>query len=83
MLLRSGQRFVITTARVLDGALTQLNVRAGTARIIVALQITVIPAQGPVNTKPSRLQGTLTRTAAGWRLTGIGQVPVGGTTAGG
>src|SRR5262249_5153705 len=36
----------ITTARILDGALTALNARAGTARIIAALQITATPSRG-------------------------------------
>jgi Mce-associated membrane protein len=77
------QAKTVTTARVLDGAVTALNTRAGTASIIVALQITVLPAQGAPVTKQNRLQAQLTRTAAGWRLTEIGQVPVGGSTTGG
>jgi hypothetical protein len=77
------QAKTITTARVLDGAVTALNTRAGTATIIVALQVTVIPAKGAPVVKQNRLQAALTRTAAGWRLTEIGQVPVGGSTTGG
>ncbi len=68
-----------TTARVLDAALTRLNVTAGTATIIVAIQLTVTPAHGQAATKQSRLTGTLTRTPAGWKLSGLTQVPVGGT----
>jgi len=67
----------ITTARILDGALTALNARAGTARIIAAVQITVTPASGSPVTKQSRLAGTLTRTPSGWKLSALGQVPVG------
>ena len=77
------QAKTVTTARVLDGALTALNTRTGTASIIVALQITVMPPSGTPVTKRSRLQGQLTRTAAGWRLTEIGQVPVSGTGSSG
>jgi Mce-associated membrane protein len=77
------QSKTITTARVLDGALTALNTKAGTASIIVALQITVKPTKGAPVSKRSRLEGRLTRTAGGWLLTQIGQVPVGGTAAGG
>lgn len=77
------QAKTITTARVLDGALTALSTRNGTATIIVALQITVTPPTGAPVTKRSRLRGQLTRTAAGWRLTEIGQVPVSGTGSGG
>jgi Mce-associated membrane protein len=71
------QTKTITTARVLDGALTALNPRAGTASIIVAVQITVTPASGSPVIKQSRLVGTLAKTASGWKLSQLGQVPVG------
>jgi Mce-associated membrane protein len=71
------QTKTVSTARILDGALTSLNVRSGTANIIVALQITVTPAKGAPVTKQSRLAGRLTRTAAGWKLSALGEVPVG------
>jgi Mce-associated membrane protein len=67
----------VTTARILDAALTQLNLHAGTASIIVAIQITVTPAGGQAVTKQSRLVGTLTRTSSGWKLSALGQAPVG------
>ena len=76
------QTKTITTARVLDGALTALNPRAGTASIIVAVQITVTPANGSPVTKQSRLAGTLTKTSSGWKLSQLGQVPVGAATSG-
>jgi Mce-associated membrane protein len=68
------QAKTVTTARVLDAALTKLA--ASTATIIVAIQITVTPASGPPNTKQSRLEGQLTRTPAGWKLSALSQVPV-------
>jgi Mce-associated membrane protein len=71
------QTKTITTARILDGALTALNPRAGTASIIVAVQITVTPANGSPVTKQSRLVGTLAKTPSGWKLSQLGQVPVG------
>ncbi|HEY3684680.1 MAG TPA: hypothetical protein VGL93_16720 [Streptosporangiaceae bacterium] len=71
-----------TTAKVLDAAITQLDEHAGKAAIIVALEITVTPAKGKPATKQSRLQGELTRTGAGWKLSKIGQVAV-DTGAGG
>jgi len=76
------QTKTITTARILDGALTALNPRAGTASIIVAVQITVTPAGGSPATKQSRLDGTLTRTPSGWKLSALGQVPVGAASPG-
>ena len=46
------QAKTITTARILDGTLTGFDVRAGTASVIVALQITVTPVRG--RPRPSR-----------------------------
>jgi Mce-associated membrane protein len=76
------QAQTVTTAKILDAALTGLNVRAGTASIIVALQLTVAPAHGTSVAKQSRLAGELTRTSAGWKLSGLGQVPVQASTPG-
>ena len=77
------QTKTITTARILDGALTALNPRAGTASIIVAVQITVTPANGSPVTKQSRLVGTLAKTASGWKLSQLGQLPVGAVAGSG
>jgi len=71
------QAQTVTTARILDGALTAINTRAGTADIIVALQLTVTPAHGPATTKQSRLAGHLRSTPSGWKLSALSQVPVG------
>jgi len=76
------QTKTVTTARILDGALTALDPRAGRASIIVAVQITVTPANGSPVTKQSRLAGTLTKTSSGWKLSQLGQVPVGAATSG-
>ena len=76
------QTKTVTTARILDGALTALNTRAGTASIMVAVQITVTPVSGTPATKQSRLLGTLTMTRSGWKLSALGQVPVGAASPG-
>lgn len=76
------QAKTVTTAKILDGALTGLNVQAGRASVIVALQITVTPATGSAATKQSRLAGQLIRTPSGWKLSALGQVPVGAAAAG-
>jgi Mce-associated membrane protein len=68
------QAQTITTARLLDAALTTLSARSAT--IIVAMQITVTPAHGAPSTKQNRLEGQLTRTASGWKLSALSQVPV-------
>jgi Mce-associated membrane protein len=71
------QAKTITTAKILDAALVSLNVRAGTASIIAAIQIDVVPSKGTPASKQNRLEGQLTRTSSGWKLTALGQVPVG------
>lgn len=73
----------ITTGKILDGALTSLNARAGTATIIVAVQITVASPHGAPAVKQSRLEGKLTKTAAGWKLSALGQAPVGAASGSG
>ncbi len=71
------QARTVTTAKILDAALTRLNLAAGRATIIVAIQITVTPARGKPSVKQSRLEGELTRTSSGWKLADLTQVPVG------
>jgi Mce-associated membrane protein len=73
----------VTTAKILDAALTAVNVRTGTASIIVAMQITVTPAHGAAATKQSRQEGVLTRTPSGWKLSSLEQAPVGAASAAG
>jgi Mce-associated membrane protein len=70
------QAKTITTAKILDGALTSLNAHAGTAAIIVAVQLTVVRPHAAESVKQTRLDGVLTRTAAGWKLSALSQAPV-------
>ncbi|MEV5277212.1 hypothetical protein [Streptomyces sp. NPDC051994] len=75
------QAQTVTTAKVLDGAVTELDDRAGKARVMVSLRITVqAPKQQPA-AKDSRMLGELTRTPAGWKLSALGQAPVGSNAA--
>ncbi|MEU8803345.1 hypothetical protein [Spirillospora sp. NPDC048819] len=67
----------ITRARVLDGAVAELDQRSGKARVLVAVEITITPPEGDPVTKQSRLIGELTRTPAGWKLSDLGQAPTG------
>ena len=71
----------VTTATILDAALTSLDQQKHTASIIAAVQITVTPAKGSAATKRNRLQGTLTETTAGWKLSSLSVVPVGSTSS--
>jgi Mce-associated membrane protein len=58
----------VTTARILDAALTRLNAAAGTATIIAAVEVTVIPQAGRPTIKTESEQGQLIRTPDGWKL---------------
>jgi Mce-associated membrane protein len=69
----------VTTATILDAAITSLDQQKNTAGIIAAVQITVTPASGSAATKRNRLEGTLSRTSAGWKLSSLSVVPVGST----
>jgi Mce-associated membrane protein len=73
------QAKTVTTARVLEGAVTELDERAGRASAIIALDVTVTPATGQPSNKRQRLAAQLTRTGSGWRLSALGQVPVSGS----
>ncbi|MFD7710741.1 hypothetical protein ACFV6E_37930 [Streptomyces sp. NPDC059785] len=72
----------VTTAKVLSGALTELDDRAGRARVLVALRVTVKTPGKAGTDKDSRMLGELTRTGGHWKLSALGQAPVGSTPAG-
>lgn len=62
----------VTTAKILDAAVTALDTSAGTASVMVAVDVTVTPAKGsPFSERQSEV-GQLTRTAAGWKLSALG-----------
>ncbi|QGV77623.1 hypothetical protein [Streptomyces ficellus] len=76
---RIQQAKTVTHAKVLAGAVTELDTRAGRAGVMVALRITVTPPKGTPAAKESRMLGELTRTPGGWKLSALGQAPVAGT----
>ncbi|MCX4680077.1 hypothetical protein OG413_33200 [Streptomyces sp. NBC_01433] len=69
----------VSTAKVLSGAVTELDDRAGRAGVMVALRVTVTAPKGEPAVKESRMLGQLTRTSQGWKLSALGQAPVGNT----
>nr|WP_175420763.1 hypothetical protein [Streptomyces griseus] len=69
----------VSTAEVLSGAVTELDDRAGRAGVMVALRVTVTAPEGEPAVKESRMLGQLTRTSQGWKLSALGQAPVGNT----
>ncbi|MCX4820608.1 hypothetical protein OG883_11930 [Streptomyces sp. NBC_01142] len=75
------QSRTVTSAKVLSGAVRELDDRAGRASVLVALRITVTAPKGKPAQKESRMLGELTRTSEGWKLSALGQAPVGNTAA--
>uniref|UniRef100_A0AAU3GSI2 Nuclear transport factor 2 family protein n=1 Tax=Streptomyces sp. NBC_01401 TaxID=2903854 RepID=A0AAU3GSI2_9ACTN len=69
----------VSTAEVLSGAVTELDERQGKAGVMVALRVTVTAPKGEPAVKESRMLGQLTRTSGGWKLSALGQAPVGNT----
>jgi Mce-associated membrane protein len=65
----------VTKATPLSSAVSELDDRAGQASVLVALKVNVaVKGQQPAD-KFMRLEGKLQRTADGWKLYEIGQVP--------
>ncbi|MFC9974500.1 hypothetical protein ACFVH6_26705 [Spirillospora sp. NPDC127200] len=67
----------ITSARVLEAGVAELDDRAGRASVLAAVRITVTPPAGEPTTKQSRLIAKLTRTPAGWKVHALGPAAVG------
>jgi Mce-associated membrane protein len=65
-----------TTAKALTAAITELDGQAGTATMIVAVQLTVAQEGKPDTQKYQRIKVVLNRVADGWKLGGIGPVDV-------
>jgi Mce-associated membrane protein len=66
-----------TRGTVTDAAVTELDTRAGTAKLIATVQVRVTPATGTATTDRKRFEAGLSRTADGWKLTALTAVPVG------
>ncbi|WP_425559761.1 hypothetical protein [Kitasatospora terrestris] len=62
---------------VTDAALTELDTRAGTARLIATVTVELSPKAGSPSTDRKRFEAGLARTADGWKVTSLTAVPVG------
>lgn len=65
----------VTKATVLSSAVRELDERAGKAVIMVAIKVNVTTKGAEPTDKYQRIEGSLQRTDAGWKLDGIAQVP--------
>jgi Mce-associated membrane protein len=66
-----------TTSKPLETAVTELDDRAGKAKVITVMQTTVTPEGGQPGTKLERYQAELQRTDSGWKLSALGNVGAG------
>jgi Mce-associated membrane protein len=66
----------VTTGKVIDAAVTQLDDRAGSATVIAAVDVTVTPPGGKAATKRNRFSATMTRVGTDWKISDLAQVPV-------
>lgn len=65
-----------STARVLDGAVAELNDLAGTAKVLVGVDVTYAPEQREASCVRQRLQLEMKRTPPGWKIEKIAHVGV-------
>ena len=67
----------VATGRVLDAAVSELDTRTGTAKLLVSVEIATSVGGGEPATKRNRFVAGLTRTDRGWLLSALDQVPLG------
>ncbi|WP_037311416.1 hypothetical protein [Amycolatopsis orientalis] len=67
----------VSTGKVLDAAISELDDHAGTAKMLASVEITLAREGAAPTTKRNRFAAGLTRTAEGWRLSALDQLPVG------
>lgn len=63
----------VSTAKVVDAAVSTVDARAGTATVLVAVEVTISQADGQPSVRKSRVEAVLSRTDDGWK-TGTVQV---------
>lgn len=62
---------------VTDAAVTELDTRAGTARLIATVSVRTTAASGAATSDRKRFEAALSRTAGTWKLTALTAVPLG------
>jgi Mce-associated membrane protein len=65
-------------ATVTDAAVTKLDRRAGTAELLVSVEIRLTPAGGAESTQRNRYRVNMTRTGDGWKVSTLSAITVSG-----
>jgi Mce-associated membrane protein len=73
--LKSGG--AVATGRVLDAAVSELDDRAGTAKLLVSVEISTVKDGTPAATKRNRFVAGMSRVDGGWKLSALDAVPLG------
>jgi Mce-associated membrane protein len=71
------QDATVSTGKVLDAGLSELDEHAGTAKLLASVEITAQKAGVAPSTKRNRFAAGLQRTDRGWKLSALDELPVG------
>lgn len=71
------QDATVSTGKVLDAGLSELDEHAGTAKLLASVEITVLKEGVAPTTKRNRFAASLARTDQGWKLSALDELPVG------
>ena len=66
----------MATGRVVDAGLSELDEHAGTAKMLASVEITMAKEGTAPAVKRNRFAAALSRTADGWKLSALDQLPV-------
>lgn len=67
----------VATGRVLDAAVSELDTRSGTAKLLVSVEISTVKDGTPAATKRNRFIAGMSRVDGGWKLSALDDVPLG------
>jgi Mce-associated membrane protein len=67
----------VATGRVLDAAVSELDTRAGTAKLLVSVEISTVKDGSPAATKRNRFVAGMSQVDGGWKLSALDDVPLG------
>ena len=67
----------VATGRVLDAAVSELDARAGSAKLLVSVEISTAKDGSPPLSKRNRFVAGMSRVDGVWKLSALDQVPLG------
>ncbi len=67
----------VATGRVLDAAVSELDTRAGSAKLLVSVEISTAKDGSPPLSKRNRFVAGMSRVDGEWKLSALDQVPLG------